>query len=1213
MKRLLQLSLIAILLMTCVPVLATAAPLAALETKASPPDKPAVYDEMPPPQRRDPSQPNHYGNSPWAPPDKDDSNFPQDRGQYLDRYLYRRDVPNGRLTFDIEIDRYYTSLITRASLDANGFLRSSVLTELIEKNLLPETATLALAVYDVDHDASPCPEVDHVYINGNQIQDPSGSGPFKLTSGNNRWDIPRVPFPIGFLRFPTEQGTNGRGPTPAVNQIAVDIDVQCGTLWAVEVDWGSIFIESPIRPVVFAHGWTGNQNVFDAFQGWLWEDGIPVQEYQTDLRDGIHPIPDTSPWLVTAVTSTTLAFGVDKVNIFAHSKGGLVSRHALRNEDVRAQVDHLITFSSPHHGTDLIIPMAAKCPLIYRNEPTKIGPCLTAAAEVTVGRIRNDGFNYTNCTKGPWPWSDWTGCQPNYPEYTDQPTVTFRTLVGGLIDIPTSPPIPVDIDAKTATYPWKADEKPFPRNADVDAQFVWDHSRIKQTIGPYRCAISYIDSSIYSSLWCLSPVREPDELANEESPVWPGNEFQSVMEVQDSMAAGMSQTISALVDGGTYAIFNVLSDVPLTFTLIDPNGRVIDPTVAAGDPAIAYFAQLDPESGLFWWYQYVVSNPMAGEWQNVLDAADPVEFSAFTMVDSAVQLHYKTDRYTYAPGEVVTVEAALASTNVPILGAQMSGTVQNSDGSQLSMPLYDDGTHGDVTPGDGVYTGQFITAGATGHASIELSGTEGLVSRTVTTNVAVTAQTAEFQAITAETPVDTNANGLYDMLNLSAQLNVITGGHFEISATLVDSNDERIASGFFSTRLSGLDPLAAGLQTIILSFDGNTIRQHGVDGPYQLTNLIIRDVSDGSFEVDTANNVYTTAAYQANQFEAPLISLAGGSEEVIDTNANGLYDQLSILVNVNVVRTGTYNWSGRLVDQRGAEIGWTQGAGTLNNQTPMAFTFAGQLIGAHGQDGPYVLRDVSIYQTSGGNATALFEEAYVTEPYSYLDFEGGTAAALICNDTPEGFDAGPRAAGWTVLTGVPGGPEWTDLSACGPYPNWTNGAGNAACVSAGNIIVQPFDSELRTPVFSLAGYVEAYLNYQANYQNWASQDQLDLDISSDGGVTWTTLRSWQEDHGAPFGLPGENVNVNLASYLGQSNLMARWRYYTPSGQGLSYYAQLDEVRLNCTEIPPTAVTVMEMASVTSQLPIPAASLPLAGLPAAAGLAFFVVTWFRRKR
>ena len=222
-------------------------------------------------------------------------------------------------------------------------------------------------------------------------------------------------------------------------------------------------------------------------------------------------------------------------------------------------------------------------------------------------------------------------------------------------------------------------------------------------------------------------------------------------------------------------------------------------------------------------------------------------------------------------------------------------------------------------------------------------------------------------------------------------------------------------------------------------------------------------------------------------------------------------------------------------------------------------------------------------------------------------------AALVCNDTPEGFDAGARAVGWTVLTGVAGGPEWTDLGNCGPYPNWTNGTGDAACVSAGNITLQPFDTELRTPMFSLAGYAEAYLNYQANYQNWASQDQLDLDISSDGGVTWATLRSWREDHGAPFSLPGENVTINLMSYVGESNLMVRWRYYAPSGQGLGYYAQLDEVRLNCTEIPPTAVTVSEMVSAMSQSPMPAASLPLAGLPAATVLAFGLAAWLRRKR
>lgn len=244
---------------------------------------------------------------------------------------------------------------------------------------------------------------------------------------------------------------------------------------------------------------------------------------------------------------------------------------------------------------------------------------------------------------------------------------------------------------------------------------------------------------------------------------------------------------------------------------------------------------------------------------------------------------------------------------------------------------------------------------------------------------------------------------------------------------------------------------------------------------------------------------------------------------------------------------------------------------------------------------------VTLRVTDNGGSTATDTASVIIEP------------ALVCNDPPEGFESGVPATGWTVVNHVAGGPEWTTLSACGPYPNWTNGTGDAACVSAGNITVQPFDTELRTPVFDLTGYADAYLYYRTNYQNWASQDQLDLDISEDGGATWTTWRTWQYNLGAAYGLPGEDVYVNLTPYAGMSNLMLRWRYYAPSGQGLGYYAQLDDVRLNCTEIPPTAVTISEMTSATSQSPIPAASLPLAGLPAAAGLAFVAAAWLRRKR
>jgi hypothetical protein len=131
------------------------------------------------------------------------------------------------------------------------------------------------------------------------------------------------------------------------------------------------------------------------------------------------------------------------------------------------------------------------------------------------------------------------------------------------------------------------------------------------------------------------------------------------------------------------------------------------------------------------------------------------------------------------------------------------------------------------------------------------------------------------------------------------------------------------------------------------------------------------------------------------------------------------------------------------------------------------------------------------------------------------------------------------------------------------------------------------------------GYSDANFSYLANYQNWAGIDQLDLDISTDGGATWATLRSWDSDQGAFQNTPGVFVTIDLAAYLGMDNLMLRWHYYIPSGiSSLGWYAQVDQAEFTCVQIPPTAVTLDGM----SAAPAPAAGLPLAALPAMVSLA-----------
>jgi hypothetical protein len=50
--------------------------------------------------------------------------------------------------------------------------------------------------------------------------------------------------------------------------------------------------------------------------------------------------------------------------------------------------------------------------------------------------------------------------------------------------------------------------------------------------------------------------------------------------------------------------------------------------------------------------------------------------------------------------------------------------------------------------------------------------------------------------------------------------------------------------------------------------------------------------------------------------------------------------------------------------------------------------------------------------------------------------------------------------------------------------------------------------------------------------------------------------SWNENH---FG-PGEIVTIDLASYTGQADVQARFRYY---GNGWDYWAEVDDISLTC--------------------------------------------------
>lgn len=221
----------------------------------------------------------------------------------------------------------------------------------------------------------------------------------------------------------------------------------------------------------------------------------------------------------------------------------------------------------------------------------------------------------------------------------------------------------------------------------------------------------------------------------------------------------------------------------------------------------------------------------------------------------------------------------------------------------------------------------------------------------------------------------------------------------------------------------------------------------------------------------------------------------------------------------------------------------------------------------------YIGGGANVYGTvdlATGAVTALATDNPQGEFEGAIQVPGGDFEPLVCNGPAVGFDAG-IPPDWTVINNVGGNPvEWASIADCGEAGNFTSGAGEGACASSdfqgGGAGL--YDTELISPPIDLTGMGIVNISYASNYQNYAGGDFLDLDVSTDGGTTWTTVQSWNEDHpgGGLHSPPGEDVlNLDLSAFGNLSGVLIRWHYYDPVGPDTSqdWYAQIDNVVLNC--------------------------------------------------
>lgn len=177
----------------------------------------------------------------------------------------------------------------------------------------------------------------------------------------------------------------------------------------------------------------------------------------------------------------------------------------------------------------------------------------------------------------------------------------------------------------------------------------------------------------------------------------------------------------------------------------------------------------------------------------------------------------------------------------------------------------------------------------------------------------------------------------------------------------------------------------------------------------------------------------------------------------------------------------------------------------------------------------------------------------------------GSAFAVPTTVLDENFDAG-IPAGWSISSS--GTTTWgLSGDANNETDNWTGGSGFAASASSDVNGTGAYDTSLITSSFSLENFTDASMDFLTNYQALGvvpTSDNFDIDISIDGGASWVTALAFEDD--TPVGglreVDGVAVSIDLAAFLGESDVTARFRYYNENSNAFDWYAQVDDVTVS---------------------------------------------------
>ncbi len=885
-----------------------------------------------------------------TPNDCNDATFVVDCGGGLDSGCTFRN--GGPLNITLKVGRVAGDI---AKLKAAGAIKA--------------TATLKMPAFDVDFFGGGGqfkPERDRITFNGNVVP-----GEF-LQGDNNVWRLNEFEIPIEWINFPSDPGRGGT-VTPADNFIRIDIDTaNSEEVWCVAIDWVELKIEIA-RPVVLAHGILSSGNTWSGqWVPGLGQLGIPNTN---ELNMGnLDSIGNNAAKISNVVDASKQRWGVDKVVIVAHSKGGLDSRDYVENND---SVEQVVQLGTPNAGS----PLADKIQSILIRGGARFGiigvlaPVLiqTFAAPAAL-QLTTPYMRFYNATHGSNPKVKYTALAGDYDPDCFFLNPFCRPLDRLLLAMSGRGDTIVPVTSVHAL--------PYTQNRTFASSGA--NGQAKHT-------------SLTGSLGVFNTVRDRVTVfgTNRASALAGTPALAQTGSIVESIQQGQTRTHTIPIDQNGPTFISLMHPTGnLDMALVSPSGQRFDAVSVIGNANV----KLDEGSylgGLIEVYEFTA--PQVGIWTVEVTAPSVVEPSGTVgyaisgwIENPAITLTASLARSSVRMGESLRLFGTLMHNNSPLTGATVKAQVGLPNNSVSEIVLRDDGTNGDAAANDGIYTGDFtdtVQPGNYGIAFIAERAASGVVpafSREEFALATVSRSASTIVGPFRDFGVDTDGDTFYNNLTVEAGVNITVAGTYRVFGTLTDANGNEQS---FSTKMA-LNP---GLNTVALRFDGETIFNNRVNGPYQLSVLRLAEEDGLTLAiVDERINAHQTAAYNFRNFQHTPIFLTGtGTAAGRDTNGNGRFDFLDVSVGVEVRRAGFYQWSARLTDSNGREIDFDARSGFFAvGANTMTFVFDGREIGRNGVNGPYFVKGLLIV---GQGDSLIVSDAFTTGPFLASQFEGFVA------------------------------------------------------------------------------------------------------------------------------------------------------------------------------------------------------------------------------